>query len=199
MPRIVDGRGLDSRVRRALKPADTLKTRSGEAHRLPRYFFEIASWEQALALPLAPNFMLWELLTVDVREAPEQRVFPRYVPLAVTLLAAHLQALRDAVGTYVHIAANGGYRSPGHALSTHASTHCWGTAVNIYRIGDDDLDTRERIERYTRVINEVLPHAWIRPYGASVGEADDHLHLDLGYVTAVPRNAPTDGAPGETE
>lgn len=187
--RVVDGRELSRILRRVLRPAETLKDRAGRARRLPCYFYEVESWEQALALPLTPHFALWELLTVDVREAPEQRSFPRYVPFAITLLAAHLQALRDAIGTYVHIAANGGYRSPSHALSTHASPHCWGTAVNVYRIGDDDLDTSDRIARYARVVHETLPHVWVRPYGAGVGEADDHLHLDIGYVTAVPREA----------
>jgi hypothetical protein len=190
--RVVDGRDLDGALRRVLQPGGTMTDRSGRVHRLPRYFYEVESWEQALELPLAPNFMLWEVLTVDVREAAGQRSFPRYVPLAITLLAAHLQALRHAIGTYVHIAANGGYRSPRHALSTHASTHCWGTAVNIYRIGDDDLDTRERIERYTGVVRDVLPHAWVRPYGPGVGQADDHLHLDIGFVTAIPRDAAAD-------
>jgi hypothetical protein len=53
---------------------------------------------------------------VDVREVEAMRTFPRYVPCAVALLATALEVFRAEVGTFVHIAANGGYRSPGHAL-----------------------------------------------------------------------------------
>lgn len=186
--RIVDVHHLDAARRDTLRPAVTMRDRAGIDRELPRWFFEVESWEQARTVALAPDFMMWELITVDVREAPAQLAFPRYVPCAIALLAAHLQALRNAIGTYVHIAANGGYRSPAHALSTHASTHCWGTAANVYRIGDDFLDTRDRILRYTRVVADVLPHAWVRPYGPAVGEADDHLHVDIGFVTVDPRN-----------
>jgi len=35
----------------------------------------------------------------------------------------------------------------------------------------------------------LLPFAWVRPYGHGLGHADDHLHLDLGYVTMVPNGA----------
>jgi hypothetical protein len=27
----------------------------------------------------------------------------------------------------------------------------------------------------------------VRPYGHEIGKADDHMHLDLGYITLVPR------------
>jgi hypothetical protein len=186
--RVVDADALDGERRAVLRPAARLEDRAGRARELPRWFYEVESWDQAREVGLAPNFMLWEFITVDVREAPSQRAFPRYVPCAIALLAAHLQALRDAIGTYVHIAANGGYRSPAHALSTHASTHCWGTAANIYRIGDDYLDTEDRIRRYTRVVRQVLPHAWVRPYGSQLGESDDHLHVDIGYAIACPHS-----------
>jgi hypothetical protein len=128
----------------------------------------------------------------DVRESPALRSFPRYVPCAVTLLAACLEQFRDAVGTFVHIAANGGYRSPAHALTRNASTHCWAAAANIYRIGDTYLDDRGAIERYAAIARETLPSVWTRPFGTSAGMADDHLHLDFGYVNAVPRDAPSD-------
>jgi hypothetical protein len=184
--RVVDAGALDGERRAVLQPGARLEDRVGRPRELPRWFYAVESWDQARDVALAPDFMLWEFITVDVREAPLQRGFPRYVPCAVALLAAHLQALRDAVGTYVHIAANGGYRSPAHELTTHASTHCWATAANIYRIGDDYLDTPDRIRRYARVVGQVLPHAWVRPYGSQLGESDDHLHLDLGYAIACP-------------
>jgi hypothetical protein len=186
---IVDGFQLDDELRGVLRPGETMRDREGRAHQLPRWFFEVESWEQALQTSLAPHFSLWEFIATDVREAAPQRAFPRYVPCAITLLAAQLEVLRGAVGTYIHIAANGGYRTPGHALSTHASTHCWATAANIYRIGDDELDAEASLRRYARVAREVLPHAWLRPWGPGVGEADDHLHIDFGYVLAIPRAA----------
>jgi hypothetical protein len=104
------------------------------------------------------------------------------------LLAAALELFRLEVGTYVHVAANGGYRSPRHALTRHASRHCWGTAANIYRIGDTFLDTREEIEKYAAIARRVIPGVWVRPFGQEDGQADDHLHLDIGYTVFDPVN-----------
>ena len=81
-----------------------------------------------------------------MREAPLLHGFPRYVPCALVLLAGALSIFRDRVGTLVHVAANGGYRSPAHGRSRAASAHCWGTAANIYRVGDELLDRPEVIE-----------------------------------------------------
>jgi hypothetical protein len=193
---IVDACTLPAAVRDALRPGHLLQDERRRLRRLPRFFYEVDSWKTALELPVAPHFMLWEFLGVDVREAPVARTFPRYVPCAVTVLAAHLEIVRAAVGTYVHIAANGGYRTPAHALTRHASPHCWGTAANIYRVGDDFLDTRDRIEQYAVVVRGLLPGMWIRPYGHDVGEADDHLHVDAGHVVSVPRGAGSEGEAG---
>lgn len=190
--RIVDGYRLDRAHRDALLPGGILRDREGRTRQLPRYFYEIESWNAALELQLAPHFHMWEFIQIDVREAAPLRFFPRYVPCAVTLTAAMLERFRDAVGETVRIAANGGYRSPRHELTGHASTHCWATAVNIYRIGDDYLDSRERIERYAEVARETLPGVWVRPAGGDRGFSDDHLHLDFGYVVAVPHSAPGD-------
>ena len=27
-----------------------------------------------------------------------------------------------------------------------------------------------------------MPGVWVRPYGHGDGEADDHLHIDIGYT-----------------
>lgn len=189
---VVDGLQLDEKHRRVLCPDGVLADQAGRTRRLPRFFYEVDSWQTAQGIQLTENFSLWEFLTVDVREEEPLRTFPRYVPCAVTVLAASLEVFREAVGTFVHIAANGGYRSPKHALTNAASTHCWGTAVNIYRIGDDYLDAQERIERYARVAEKKIPGCWIRPYGSEKGFADDHLHLDLGYILLVPREAPSE-------
>jgi len=184
---VVDALQLDRARRDALRPGALMRERNGAAHRLPRWFYEVDSWETATRTRLTENFTLHEFMSVDVRELGALRTFPRYVPCAVTLLAAHLELLRREVGTLVWIAANGGYRSPAHALSDHGSAHCWGTAANVYRIGEEYLDTRERIEKYAAIAAEVAPALWSRPYGHDVGEADDHLHLDVGYARLTPR------------
>ncbi|MDB5953809.1 hypothetical protein, partial [Ramlibacter sp.] len=145
-------------------------------------------WSRARETLLTPHFALWELIGVDVREAALVRSFPRYVPCAVVLLAVALELFRLEVGAPVHVSANGGYRSPAHALSRHASRHCWGTAVNIFRIGDTYLDSREEIEKYAGIARRVMPGVWVRPFGPEDGEADDHLHLDLGYTVFDPVN-----------
>ncbi|CAN5688100.1 hypothetical protein BH23GEM3_BH23GEM3_06220 [soil metagenome] len=185
--RVVDARELDTKFRAVLRPGEPVRDRDGTPHQLPAFFYEVPSWNAAMEIQIAPHFRLSEFLHVDVREADPQRRFPRYVPLAITLLAAHLEVLREAVDTYVHISANGGYRSPAHALSASGSPHLWGTAANIYRIGDDFLDTEKQIARYTQLVREVLPGVWVRPYGHGIGFADDHLHLDLGHLSVEPR------------
>lgn len=184
---LVDACELPGEVRDVLRPGGVMAERDGTPHALPRWFYEVDSWKTACDTRLAEHFTLHELLELDVREAPPLRRFPRYVPLAVTALAAHLELLRQAVGTVVRIAANGGYRSPSHRLSDHASTHCWGTAANIYKIGDEYLDTQEKIEKYAEVARRVAPALWIRPYGQEKDFADDHLHVDIGYVRVTPR------------
>jgi hypothetical protein len=185
---VVDAFDLPAEFRRALRPGETVLDRKGRSRVLPRYFYEVPSWDTALDLHLAPHFALWEFLQVDVREAEPLRRFPRYVPCALPLLAVCLERFREAVGTFVHISANGGYRSPTHAFSSDASLHSWGTAVNIYRIGDTYLDNEKAVERYRKIAHETLPGVWTRPFGQSPGAVEDHLHLDLGYVVVTPRD-----------
>ena len=184
---LVDGCELDEKLRAALQPGEWMEDRSGVAHQLPRWFYEVDSWDTATRTPVAEHFTLHEFMGVDVRESDVVRLFPRYIPTTVTLLAANLELLRQSVGTYVWIAANGGYRSPSHRLTDHASPHCWGTAANIYRVGDEWLDTQERIERFAAVARRVAPGLWLRPYGHEKGFADDHLHVDIGYTRQTPR------------
>ena len=187
--RVVDGMGLDEKYRQALKPGEILRDREGRARRLPRFFYEIDSGKTARETDISPHFALWEFINTDVREAKALHGFPRYIPCAVTLIAAHLELFRKQVGVVVRIAANGGYRSPSHTLTRNASPHNWGVAANIYQIGDEYLDEQEKIERFNEIALKLLPGVWARPYGHSIGYADDHIHLDLGYVTAVPRDA----------
>jgi hypothetical protein len=187
---IVDGLRLDKPLRDALMPGRVLFDDAGCQRRLPRYFYEIPSWEHAMNTQLSPSFALWEFIQTDVRETAPLRGFPRYVPCAITLTALCLERFRDATGTFVHIAANGGYRSPRHALNSNATPHSWGTAVNIYRVGDIFLDDREAIERFAALARQTLPGCWTRPFGASRGQTDDHLHIDFGYVLSMPHGAP---------
>ena len=194
---IVDAEELSDRVRAVLQPGATLTDRAGIEHALPRFFYEIDSWKTALETKVTPNFMLWEFVAIDVREAEPLRHFPRYVPCAVTALAAHLEVFRDAVNTYVHIAANGGYRSPGHALTRYASRHCWASAANIYRVGDEWLHDPAILQKYTRIARDVLPFAWLRPLGSGDGFADDHLHMDFGYLRLEPVSDSPDMAPAK--
>ena len=183
---IVRAHELPPEVRRVLRPGEMLQDRGDADRVLPSSFLRVDSWAQARETELTAHFTLSELIGVDVRESLLLRSFPRYVPCAVLLLAAGLELFRVEVGTYVHVAANGGYRSPGHALSRHASRHCWGTAANIYRIGDTFLDSREEIEKYAAIARRVIPGAWVRPYGLDDGQADDHLHIDIGYTVFEP-------------
>lgn len=187
--RLVDGRRLEQRYRDVLLPGSVLSDHQGQARMLPRYFYEVVSWEQARETFLTPNFNVAEFIHTDVREAPPLRVFPRYIPCATALLAVALEAFRNAVGNYVYIGANGGYCSPRHASIGGASPHCWGTAANIYRVGDTYLDTHETIARYAGIMQQVVATVWTRPLGPELEKTDDHLHVDLGYVVSVPREA----------
>lgn len=189
---IADGLELDEAHQQVLRPGALMADRHEQLRRLPRYFLEVDSWQTAQDTRLSEHFALSEFMAVDVREASVQRTFPRYIPCAVTLLAGQLQMLRREVGAPVHIAANGGYRTPGHRLSDYASPHCWASAANLYRIGDELLDTRDRIEKYSRIATRVMPGCRVRPYGSQKGYADDHLHVDFGYIVLIPH-----GTPGE--
>ena len=96
--RIVDGRRLEKKFRDVLKPGGVMSDSQGQAHQLPRYFYEIPSWDVAQEIQLSEHF-------ADIA-----------------------------------------YRS--------------------------------------------MPGVYVRPFGTKTGYTDDHLHLDFGYVLAVPRGAP---------
>ena len=197
---VVDGLELDEKFVAAIRPGEIYHDRQGRARRLPRFFYSVPSWDIALETQLTPHFGLWELLDVDFREAEPMRMFPRFVPCAIALLATHLEVFRQEVGTVVRIAANGAYRSPSHALNRGASPHNWGTAANIYRIGEEYMDSPEKIEKYSRLARELLPGIWSRPFGAGAGFAFDHVHIDLGYATVIPHDAPGgNDSPAEAE
>jgi hypothetical protein len=185
--RVVDGLKLSRPYRQALRPGAVVRDARGRSVQLPRYFYEVESWDAALGARLSEHFGAFEFLDIDLREAEPLRGFPRYLPCAVVAFAAALDRFRDAVGSPVRIAANGGYRSPSHDLSVPTSPHLWGAAADVYRIGGKLLDRPDRIEQYGQIARDTIAGVWVRPAGDRPGASFDHLHLDLGYLTLVPR------------
>jgi hypothetical protein len=186
--RPVDGLHLPEEYRALLRPGESEAGNNGTVHRLPRFFFEIGSWEEAHEIRLAPHFTLSELMLVDSREA---RVllnqFPHYVPCAILLLARFLEDFRREVDTPVFISANGGYRSPTHQIGGAKSIHAWGTAANIYRVGDTFLSDAKSIGKYRAIAASLSAAVSVRPFGYEKGQTSDHLHIDLGFVSLTPR------------
>jgi hypothetical protein len=191
--KVVDACDLDDELRSLLKPGEMLHDAEGRRHRLPRYFYEIPSHEAAADIRLSQHFGLNEFTLVDLKEAPRLLEFPRYVPCAVTVLAFYLEQFRRDAGASVHIPVNGGYRSPSHKLSLTATPHMWATAADIYRIGSTILKGKESIEKYNGIAEDVSDDIHILPYGHVTGaNADDHVHIDLGYITVIPREISED-------
>lgn len=182
--RAIDGLTLSAEHRAALRPSETVQDENGTRHHLPRFFFEIPSWEEARSLRVASHFTLSELMTVDSREADLLlRTFPHYVPCAIVALARYLEDFRREVDAPVFISANGGYRSPAHRANRGVTLHSWGTAADIYRVGDTYLDDEKSIARYAEIAASLGAEVRVRAYQAG----DDHLQVDLGYLTIVPR------------
>lgn len=191
--KVVDAFDLDDELRSLLKPGEMLRDGQGRRHRLPRYFYEVPSHEVAVATRLTAHFSLNEFILGDLKEAPRLQQYPRYIPCAVRILAFYLEQFRAAAGASVHIAVNGGYRSPSHKLSQNASPHMWATAADVYRIGTTILKTKESIEKYNELAEDVCGEVNVLPYGHVTGkDADDHVHLDLGYITLIPREISED-------
>jgi hypothetical protein len=191
--KIVDAFDLDDGLRSLLKPGEMVRDADNRRHRLPRYFYEVPSHEAAMTIRLTPHFGLNEFVLVDLREAARLQDFPRYVPCAVRVLAFYLEQFRAAAGASVHIAVNGGYRSPAHKMAHNATAHLWGTAADIYRIGTTIVKTQEVIEKYNDLAEQLTDDITTYPYGHVTGStADDHVHLDLGYITVVPREISED-------
>ena len=186
--RAIDGLKLPAEHRALLRPGESESDSHGNVHHLPRFFYQVASWQEAHEIRLAPHFKLAELMTVDCREAELLlRKFPHYVPCAIVLLAGFLEDFRREVDAPVFVSANGGYRSPAHQIGGAKSIHAWGTAADIYRVGDTFLDDTKSIEKYGAIAVSLSRVVLVRPFGSGAGEADDHLHLDLGFLTLTPR------------
>jgi hypothetical protein len=184
----VDGFDLPQEYRVLLRPGEAETDFQGNVHRLPRFFYEIRSWQEARDIRLAPHFTLAELMLVDCREARLLLSrFPHYVPCAIVLLARFLEDFRREVDAPVFISANGGYRSPAHQIGGAKSIHAWGTAANIYRIGDTLLNDAKSIQKFGSIAASLSPAVFVRPFGPEPGQTDDHLHIDLGFVSLTPR------------
>jgi hypothetical protein len=111
----------------------------------------------------------------------------------VRVLAFFLEQFRAAAGGSVHIAVNGGYRSPAHKMSTDATPHMWGTAADIYRISGSILKSKDLIDRFNDLAEELSDDVLVMPYGHETGKSvDDHVHIDLGYLTVIPREISED-------
>lgn len=191
--KVIDAFDLDDELRSLLRPGEMVRDGQGRRHRLPRYFYEVSSHETAVKTRLTPHFGLNEFVLVDLKESPRLQQFPRYVPCAVRILAFYLEQFRTAVGASVHIAVNGGYRSPAHKLAINASPHMWGTAADVYRIGTTIMKTQDTIAKYNDVAEDISADITVLPYGHVTGEnADDHVHLDVGYITVIPREISED-------
>jgi hypothetical protein len=185
---VVDGLRLPDKVRSLLRPGEMMEDERGHPHQLPRFFFQVDSWEQAKKTKLTAHFTLAELVSVDSHEHRELLdAFPHFVPCGVAVLARYLEEFRTRVDSPVLVSVNGGYRSPAHALSKHASPHLWATGVDIFRIGDTWMDSQKNVERFARIAEGIGQELFVKPYGPEPEGADDHLHLDLGFLHVVPR------------
>ena len=186
--RPIDGFHLAEEYRALLRPGESEAGGDGTLHRLPRFFYEIGSWEEAHEIRLTPHFTLAELMLVDCREARLLlSQFPHYVPCAIVLLARFLEDFRREVNAPVFVSANGGYRSPAHQIGGAKSIHAWGTAANVYRVGDTFLSDAKSIGKYRAVAASLSPAVLVRPFGRDEGQTNDHLHIDLGFVSLTPR------------
>ena len=184
----VDGFDLPQEYRVLLRPGEAETDFQGNIHRLPRFFYEISSWQEAREIRVAPHFTLAEFMLVDCREARLLlSQFPHYVPCAIVLLARFLEDFRREVDAPVFISANGGYRSPAHQIGGAKSIHAWGTAANIYRIGDIFLNDAKSIEKFGSTAASLSPAVFVQAFGRERGQTDDHLHIDLGFVSLTPR------------
>src|SRR6202171_771106 len=186
--RAIDGLKLPAEHRALLRPGESESDLHGNVHHLPRFFYEVASWQKTHEIRLAVHLKLAELMTVDCREAELLlREFPHYVPCAIVLLARFLEDFRREVDAPIFVSANGGYRSPAHQIGGAKSIHAWGTAANIYRVGDTFLSDAKSVEKYRAIAASLGPAVFVRPFGPERGQTDDHLHIDLGFASLTPR------------
>ena len=56
--RAIDGVKLPAEHRALLRPGEAESDSHGNLHHLPRFFYEVASWQEAHEIRLAPHFKL---------------------------------------------------------------------------------------------------------------------------------------------
>src|SRR3989442_10872177 len=145
--RAIDAFNLPAEYRALLRPAEAETDFRGNVHLLPRFFYEIGSWEEAHEIRFAPHFTLAELMLVDCREARLLlSEFPHYVPCAIVLLARLLEDFRREVDAPVFISANGGHRSPAHQIGGAKKIHDPGETAGALSGCDNFLGNAKRLE-----------------------------------------------------
>src|SRR5438477_13218016 len=103
--KIVDALTLPHEYRALLRPGEPVIDALRNSHVLPRFFYEIPSWQQARETKLSSHFTLAELVSVDCRESDLLlNSFPHYVPCAISILARYLEFFREKVDAPVFIA-----------------------------------------------------------------------------------------------
>src|SRR5262245_63638236 len=61
---VVDALSLDENRRALLRPDEDVSDAAG-TRRLPRFFYEVDSWQTALNTRITENFNLWEFIGVE--------------------------------------------------------------------------------------------------------------------------------------
>ena len=146
----------------------------GALHHLPRFFFEVPSWEEAHRCA-SRSLCLSELIT-SIRAKPICSCTPpSLVPCAILALAriSRFPPRNGRAGVY-H--ANGGYR----LLPTGQSRrvlHNWGTARTFIASGDIYLNDEKSITRHASIARRSA-----RRFLSGPKDGDDHLQVDLGYL-----------------
>ena len=146
------------------------------------------------------HFTVSEFIHTDVREAARAPGLPAVHPVrngsarvrarAVPRSGRHLRLHRRQRRVLLASARGTGAASP----------HCWGTAANIYRIGDTYLDTPETIRRFAALAREVIPTVWTRPLGdRRAADRRSSAHRSrlrrLGAARGAGRDATTSSSP----
>jgi hypothetical protein len=114
---LVDGTaaGRESTAPR-LRPGELVPDREGRLRRLPRYFYEVPSWDAALETSALPTSRCGSSSTWTCARPAAAHLGRATCPARSRCWPRTWRCCAAEVGTYVHVAANGGYRSPAHAL-----------------------------------------------------------------------------------
>lgn len=186
---VVDGVALPEAS--SMRPG--MKLRTGDL--LPRLYIVCRSAE-AFDLLLTPHFVLREFISTE--EIGNGIRFPYFVPAAIVRLAAAVEGLRAAMGGNPMVLSSG-FRSPFHSMYLQdpgkASTHRFGTAVDIVRAGELDASQALLDRVYAAAFDHPTPG--VRPSGASplgfeyaeslaeMNGIPDHAHIDMGFISGL--------------